>query len=155
MMFLPASTNYIPCLFEIIITDEYMMEEISPKEPMQAFADISLLSEFPQEQEVLFSLLTHFRVRDVGDRAAGQDYGWIPITLELVHAWNDNYDCHHSPSLKLLTNETDPQNYIDLLNFLKKITEDQARLNNINWSKWWSTLGKQWGTNAARDQPLL
>ncbi|CAF1032308.1 unnamed protein product [Rotaria sordida] len=38
---------------------------------------------------------------------------------------------------------------------VREVTENQERFNHITWNKWWSIMEKQWGTHAARDQPLL
>ncbi|CAF1935627.1 unnamed protein product [Rotaria magnacalcarata] len=65
--FISSPTDCIPCLFEIIITDEYKIQESNAYDCTQAFADIASLSGILEEKEVLFSVLTHFRVIDVGD----------------------------------------------------------------------------------------
>ncbi|CAF1220926.1 unnamed protein product [Didymodactylos carnosus] len=91
MNFIPSSDDRIPCLFEIIITDEYKIEESDAWDDTQTFANISSLSEMPEEQEVLFSLLTHFRVKDVGDLIIQRDGRWVPITLQLINAKTTNY----------------------------------------------------------------
>ncbi|CAF1199667.1 unnamed protein product [Didymodactylos carnosus] len=109
----------------------------------------------PEEQEVLFSLLTHFRVKDVGDLIIQRDRRWVPITLQLINAKTTNYAYNQMHFLKLIKEEKDPQHYADILNVLEKIVKDEVRFNNMNWKKWWSIFPKQWGTDAARDQPLL
>lgn len=91
MNFLPSSGNHIPCLFEIIITDEYKIEENVPCDAIQAFANITSLSVIPDVQEVLFFLLTHFRVQNIGDLIVQLNRRWVPITLELINPNKGNY----------------------------------------------------------------
>ncbi|CAF3621777.1 unnamed protein product [Rotaria socialis] len=155
MKFLPSSDDLIPCLFEIIITDEYTIEEKDPWHAIHAFADVSSLSFFPEEQEVLFSLLTHFRVKDIGALIVQTDNRWVPITLELISAERENYGYSHLNFLKRIKTENNPQNYAYILNVLKEVTEDEVRFNNMDWKKWWSIFERQWGAGAARDQPLV
>ncbi|CAF1372779.1 unnamed protein product, partial [Rotaria sp. Silwood1] len=155
MNFVAFSNDRIPCLFEIIITDEYKIEESDALDVTQTFANISSLSNIPDEQEVLFSLLTHFRVKDIGD-LFDHPYGrWVPITLELINAKTRHYAYTQLHFIQCIKEEKNPQHYADILNVLKVMTEDEVRFNNMNWKKWWSISAKQWGTDAARDQPLL
>ncbi|CAF1347506.1 unnamed protein product [Rotaria magnacalcarata] len=155
MRFLPSSNDHISCLFEIIITDEYTIEEKDPWHVLHAFANISSLSFFPAEQEVLFSLLTHFRVKDIGAPIVQTDIRWVPITLELISAEKEKYGYSHLNFLKRIKTENNSQNYAYILNVLKEVTEDEVRFNNMDWKKWWSIFERQWGTDAARDQPLV
>ncbi|CAF3022511.1 unnamed protein product [Rotaria sp. Silwood2] len=122
---------------------------------IRAFADITELSNFANEKEVLFSLLTNFCVKDVGDRADEQEYGWVLITLELINPTKDNHSYNLTNFAESIEGEKNPQNYIDVVNFIKEGIENQERFNYITWDKWWSIMEKQWGTHAARDQPLL
>lgn len=62
MNFLTSSDDRIPCLFEIIITDDHKFEQGTPLDIRKMFENISSSSAMPEEQEVLFRLLTHFRV---------------------------------------------------------------------------------------------
>ena len=155
MSFLPVSGDYIPCLFEIVIPDNYIVEENVSWNAIHAFADISSLSGMPDEQDVLFSLLTHFCVRDIGDLIVQPDRQWRPITLELINPNKGHYAYNQLHFLKRIKNEKNPQHYVDILNVLKEVAEDEMKFNNMNWKKWWSTLEKQWGTEATRDQPRL
>lgn len=155
MDFLTYAEDRIPCLLEIIITDEYKIEESGQAFITQMFADISSLSVMPHEQEVLFSLLTHFRVRDVGDSVVYPNRPWVPVTLELVTDRKWKYSYNYGYFIMLIQEETTPKNYVELLDFLMEIAKDKERFNKMNWNKIWSIAKTQWGTHAAHDQPVV
>ena len=60
------------------------MEQSHAYRHTQAFANISSVSVMPHEQEVLFSLLTHFRIKYVSESIVHPYRPWILIVLELV-----------------------------------------------------------------------
>ncbi|CAF1029072.1 unnamed protein product [Didymodactylos carnosus] len=150
-----SQNDRVPCLFEIIITNKYDMEQSHDTDYRQAFADISSLSFMPHEQEVLFSLLTHFRIKNVDDSIIHPDHPWVLIVLELDTDKKRESEYSHFYIIKCIENEKDPQNYADILNLFQANTQDEVKFNKMNWKKWWSNLSKFWGTNKQGEQSLL
>jgi hypothetical protein len=135
--FASSFDNRIPCLFEIIITDEYNIEQCHTDDYTQAFADISSSSVLFDEREVLFSLLTHFRIKYVSDSIVNSSEPWMSIVLELVTDKKRDSDYSHFYTIKRLKQENNPQHYADI------------------WKKWWSNLTRYWGTDKEGEQSLL
>ena len=145
----------IPCLFEIIITNEYDMEQSRAIDYRQAFADVSSLSFMPHEREVLFSLLTHFRIKYVSDPISHPDHPWVLIVLELDTDKERESEYSHFNIIKCIEKEKGPQNYAGILSLFQANAEEEVRFDKMNWKKWWSNLSKHWGTDKEREQPLL
>ena len=147
--------NRLSCIFEIIITDEYDKEHKYRSSHEQAFANISSLSFKPDEQEVLFSLVTHFRVKYVGSPVNQIDFPWVPIVLELARDNQGKCDSNHFSIIDRIEKDTNPQSYADTLHLLEVNATDELKFNNTNWQKWWNRLTKKLEIDPARDQPLL
>ena len=149
----------IPCLFEILITDDYNATQNHISSYQQVFANISSLSSMPYEQEVLFSLLSHFRVKYVGEPIIRPDYPWVPIVLELTRDEIGNVKekatISHYDIVEHLENETNPQYYADLLHLLEVNVTDESQFDKKNWRRWWTNLAKQWGGHRGGEQPLI
>ena len=150
---LPLSGR-IPCLFEIIITDEYNIAHKHLSCFTQTFANISSLSAIPGEQEVLFSLLAHFRVKYVGDPVVPSHCLCVPIVLELVTD-KGKANSTHLDMAERIEKETNPQFYHDILHLLQVNATDQIKFNQMNWQKWWNKFTSLWGTDLACEQSLL
>ncbi|CAF3345552.1 unnamed protein product [Rotaria sp. Silwood2] len=154
MNFASPVTDQIPCLFEIVITDEYNIQQKHTDDHTQVFANISSLSVMPDEQEVLFSLITHFRIKHVEYPVNLSSGSWIFITLELITDKQGECSLNHFNIVKRIRNETNPDIYSDILDMLKMNAEDELKFKNMNWQKWWNNLNYQWGTRLASEQPL-
>ncbi|CAF1486514.1 unnamed protein product [Adineta steineri] len=150
-----CANDRIPCLFEIITTDEYNIEQKHTIDHSQVFANISLLSAVKDEQEVLFSLVTHFRVKHVEYPVDRYSRSWALVTLELIRDKEGKCSHNYVNIVKTIERETDPQVYADILYLLKENAKDEIHFNSMNWDKWWSCLSRKWGTDEARDAPLL
>ena len=155
LRFSTAIPDRIPCLFEIIVTNECYEEETHKDRHQQGFVDISSQSYVPEEQEVLFSLVTHFRVKYVGHSKDYEQYGYVPITFELTRDIQEKCDFSHFDLLSCVEKENDPQVYIDILNMVQMNAADEQQFNNTNWDKWWEKLSRQWGYYKAAKKPLL
>ncbi|CAF1408814.1 unnamed protein product [Adineta steineri] len=145
----------ISCLFEIIITDGYNIEQKHTIDHSQVFANISLLSAMKNEQEVLFSLVTHFRVKHVEYPVDRCSRSWALVTLELIRDKEGKCSHNYVNIINAIEKETDPQVYADILCLLKENAKDEIHFNSMNWDKLWNCLSRKWGTDEARDAPLL
>ncbi|CAF4323287.1 unnamed protein product, partial [Adineta steineri] len=150
-----CDNDRIPCLFEIVITDEYNIEQKHTIGHSQVFANISLLSAMKHEQEVLFSLVTHFRVKHVEYPVDRYSRSWALVTLELIRDKEGKCSRNYFNIVNAIEKETDPQVYADILYLLKENAKDEIHFNSMNWDKWWNCLSRKWGTDEARDAPLL
>ncbi|CAF1486532.1 unnamed protein product [Adineta steineri] len=145
----------ISCLFEIIITDGYNIEQKHTIDHSQVFANISLLSAMKHEQEVLFSLVTHFRVKHVEYPVDRCSRSWALVTLEPIRDKEGKCSHNYVNIINAIEKETNPQVYADILCLLKENAKDEIHFNSMNWDKLWNCLSRKWGTDEARDAPLL
>ena len=146
--------DHICCLFEIIITDKYFKAQFIKEKPEQAFVDISSQSSKPEEKEVLFSLVTHFRVTYVGHPISYKSYQYVPIILKLTRDVEDKCNLSRYRILTCMEEEDDQQVYTDILNMVQMNAADEQQFGDINWDKWWQKLSRQWGYYRERKQPL-
>ena len=131
--FVPPVDDQIPCLFEIIITDEYNTLHKHMLVHEQAFANISLLSVVQDEQEVLFSLVTHFRVKYVVYPIDLSNRFWVLVILKLITDRDRECSLSYFDITNRIKKETDPQIYADLLRVLQVNTANELKFENTNW----------------------
>ena len=144
----------IPCLFEIIIPDGYNESQQGAGDYEQAFANIASLSALPDEQEVLFSLVTRFSVEHVGEPVHQNNHSWVPIILKLTDRAKTNTRYPHFNIIKWIRNEKDPQIHHNVLHMLQVNTEHEVKSKVTNWQKWWNNLARQFGKGLGSEQPL-
>ncbi|CAF1001911.1 unnamed protein product [Adineta steineri] len=152
--FVPLEDGLTACLFEIIITDSYNDYMKMMTRHVQVFANITSLSHFPQEQEVLFSLVTHFRIQHIAYRENRSDRPWVLITLELVTGAQDGRHFRDYDIIDLIGKVEDPQIYTAIIDMLVKNAEDDVTFNTTNWSNWWKKLNSPWSMSIGNQQPL-
>ncbi|CAF0921563.1 unnamed protein product [Adineta steineri] len=152
--FVPLEDGLTACLFEIIITDSYNDYMKMMTRHVQVFANIASLSAFPREQEVLFSLVTHFRIQHIAYRENRSDRPWVLITLELVTGALNGRRFSDYDIIDQIEKVEDPQIYTAIIDMLVKNTEDEVKFNNTNWSIWWNNLSRRWATAIGNQQPL-
>ncbi|CAF1230202.1 unnamed protein product [Rotaria sordida] len=148
------AVDRIPCLFEIVITNEYNIQHKHMVEHEQVFANIASLSVMPDEQEVLFSLLTHFRVKHVEYPVNLSDRSWVFVILELITDRKGECSLSHFDIINRIEKETNPQICNDILHMLQVNAENEMKFKHTNWKKWWNKLEYQWRTRLAGRQPL-
>ncbi|CAF1467529.1 unnamed protein product [Adineta ricciae] len=139
MNFIPSDhSQNISCFFQILIPDYYYnCNKISTLAyPFQMLLDVSNLSAMPEEQEVLFSVMSRFRVDYVGDSAAERP--WIPIILEFC-CDDQEFDPHWHQIRGIVSRESDEMKQ-ELFELVKKYQN-----KTINWDVWWQQLADQCG----------
>ncbi|CAF1679413.1 unnamed protein product, partial [Adineta ricciae] len=148
--FASAEHDQIPCLFEIIITNEYNNEHQHTPAHEQVFANISQYSAMG-EKEVLFSLVSHFRVERVDYPVDGCR---AMVTLELISDRQGACTQNYFQIADTISKETNPQVFGDVLHILKENAADELQSETTNWKQWWSRLSSKWGTRETDNRPL-
>ncbi|UJR06961.1 hypothetical protein I4U23_011249 [Adineta vaga] len=152
--FASAPDNLISCLFEIIIPDSYNHIEKDFFPNKQVFANISSLSDMPEEREVLFSLVTHFRIKNIEHQHNHFNHSWLLITLELAMDEEIRSSFSAYSIIEELEKLKDSQIYHDILDMLEEIVNDEMKFNNTNWTIWWNNLKTQWDQCLKDETPL-
>ena len=152
--FASPERDRLPCVFEIIIPDEYHQEQIHKVEYEQVFAKISSFSAIKNEKEVLFSLATHFCVKYVGYPTKSSCRSWVPIVLEVTR--DPSAMCHTLNRHHIMTRSQNENEdiYNDILDMLEENATNELKFDTMNWTKWWGLLSKRWGTDRVNEQPL-
>ncbi|CAF0745161.1 unnamed protein product [Adineta ricciae] len=137
----------ISCFFQIIIPDYYYRNQGSAfSYHSQMFLNISNFSSMPHEQEVLFSVMSRFRVKYVGRPTKNRS--WIPITLEFYQdylgfdsRWHQIKDmvCHESDEMKK-----------ELFELVEKYANKPT-----NWDVWWKRLTGELGARRQDGEPFV
>ncbi|UJR06568.1 hypothetical protein I4U23_010852 [Adineta vaga] len=120
--FASSADGLISCRFEIIITDSYNNEKKIMVRHEQVFANITSLSAMPDEQEVLFSLVTHFRREHIEYGKNRSDRPWVLIILELVTGAQRNRRFSDYDIINQIGMVEDSQIYTDILNMKSNST---------------------------------
>ena len=152
--FASSMNGRLPCLFEIIIFDSYNADQEDMYKYEQAFANIASLSDMPDEQEVLFSLVTRFSVKHVGYPINQSNRTWVPIVLKLSSIAEAGSNYSHFDITERTEKETDPQIYTDILHMLQVNVENELKFNSTNWQNWWNNLQNHSGKGLTDKQPL-
>ncbi|CAF1079256.1 unnamed protein product [Didymodactylos carnosus] len=154
LSFASAVDGRISCLFEIIIPDSYNEDQQYMPKFEQVFANITSLSDMPNEQEVLFSLVTRFSVEHVGYPINQSNRTWVPIVLKLTNIAEAGSNYSHFDIIERIEKETDPQIYADILHMLQVNARDELKFKGTNWQNWWNNLKRHSGKGLVDKQPL-
>ena len=154
LSFISSVNGQIPCLFEIIIPDSYNQDQEYQLKHKQAFANIASISVHPDEQEVLFSLMTHFSVRYIGYEIRESERTWVPIQLELIKEEETKSIRGYFMVREWIEKEEDPNSYREAVDMLQRNAEDQLKFKNTNWTNWWNKLNQNVGKGIGSRQPL-
>jgi hypothetical protein len=139
------SDNLIPCLFVIVLTDEYNQERKDTHliYPYDLFGNISSDSAMRDEEEILFSPGIHFRIQSIEDPIYHLEYQWTPIKLEIVLEAHGKSFYNYLNILKQMEKTGDPQIYNEILDMLQFNAENEIKFQQTNWDKWWNALKRQ------------
>ncbi|UJR12191.1 hypothetical protein I4U23_016368 [Adineta vaga] len=152
--FASESDGLISCLFEIIISDNYNYMEHVFLRHEQVFANISSLSDMPEEREVLFSLVTHFHIISIEHQHNHLSNSWVLITLKLVVEEYIPSSFSAYDIIEELEKLKDVHIYHDILDMLEKTISDKTKFDNTNWKIWWNNLKDQWHQGLRDKTPL-
>ncbi|CAF1238909.1 unnamed protein product [Adineta ricciae] len=137
----------VSCLFQIIIPDYYYDKKTSATiHPSQMFLDVSNLSAMPCEQEVLFSVMSRFRVKYVGYPTKNRS--WIPIILEFYQDYL-GFDPHWHKIRNMVYRESD-----EMKRELFELVLKNAN-KPINWDIWWQRLIDEFGARRRDCEPFV
>ncbi|UJR06577.1 hypothetical protein I4U23_010861 [Adineta vaga] len=148
--FIPPTNGVISCLFEIVITDDYNYVEKGFFCHEQVFADISFLSDMVNEREVLFSLVTHFSIKNIEN----SNDSLLLITLQLAKSEEMQSSFSAHAIIDEFEKLKDGQVYHDIINMLEITANDQTKFDNTNWTIWWNNLRNQWHQGLRYKSPL-
>ncbi|CAF1329274.1 unnamed protein product [Adineta ricciae] len=144
----------VSCLFEIIITDDHNESTESLLYEPPVFADISSMSTMPDEKEVLFSLVTRFRIVQIEPQQMENIGSRCVITLRLAEPEDMQSKYSASSIIKEFKKIEDGQVYKDILDMLEQTADDETKFNSTNWTVWWNNLNNQWHQGVRDKSPL-
>lgn len=149
------SDSHIPCLFEIILTDQYneTQREMYFRRH-DVFANISSVSVMTDEQEVLFSPGIHFSIESIEDPLDHSDLHWVLIVLKVVTKADEDSQINYSNIINQIKTETDLQVFDDILDMLQVNVNNEIKFQQTNWKNWWNALKNQWGKHYLNDEQV-
>ncbi|CAF1637787.1 unnamed protein product [Adineta ricciae] len=144
----------VSCLFEIIITDNRCDSTESRFYEAPVFADITSISEKRHEREVLFSLVTRFRIIQIERQQMENNDSYLLITLKPAEPEDMQNKFSASSIIEEFKKLEDGQVYMDILDMLQETADDETKFNSTNWTVWWNNLKNQWHQGLRDKSPL-
>ncbi|CAF1459597.1 unnamed protein product [Adineta ricciae] len=144
----------VSCLFEIIITDNCCDSTESCFYEAPVFADITSISEKRDEREVLFSLVTRFRIIQIERQRMENNDSLLVIILKPAEPEDMQNKFSASSIIEEFKKLEDAQVYKDILDMLQETADEETKFNSTNWTVWWNNLKSQWHQGVRDKSPL-